>query len=385
MHHSMSIQIIKDLPELVGTRNDAWIKVHLTETATLQVKVIYSSNVITTMRMSPDSGNNVSFNLKRIIQSIGSLPNLIDADLPAYNQGFVSPCTNIVKQFSVEITELNPADDTILDTHTTVAIALLAGLTLELAFSTSLLDYLAGPSQRFLTNMPQVQSVGTATQVFLYFYNTNLDYLDAQVSVRFRIYYTDGTDSGVLTLSTQLLFCSIIPAGYNQLDIPMYVPVGKTVDHYEVYIDDQGTLTEIRRFDLDQACYPDGREFLFLNSLGGMDPLRIRMVEEINLDRQSDVVERYQSADTSLMDGQYFETGILTTRKFKVNTNQWLAEDRLWLQEFFASPKIFEVNNGRFLPIRILSSSVLIKNKADYLAVSFEYRYRFDDIGYTKQ
>lgn len=380
----MAITFIKALPALVGSRNDNWIKVSLSSGNQLVVKFYYTGTLITTQRMPKDAAGTVSFNIKRIIQSMGLFPNLLDADIPAFDQGIITACSSSVKVFSITLSEIDSVTGDEIASQTINSTVLLAGLNPEQAFSMPLVAYLSGPPRKFLTNKPLTKLTGKNTQEYLYYYNSNVDFQDAVLQYVFRIYYTDGSDSGEIVFSSQVIIGVILPAGYNQLNIGSITPMNKQVFYWEVYIKDSGVDTEKHRYEIDERCHPTGREFLFLNSLGGMDTLRINTVEEVNLDRQSEVVERYVSADTALISGQYYETEIQTNRKFKAATSQLLAEERLWLQEFFASSKIFEISDGKFLPVRILTGSVLIKNKADYLDVKFEYRYRYDDIGYTK-
>lgn len=384
----MAITIIKDLPSIVCTRNNTWMEVELSSGPSLQVEISHASVILVRLKFPVDSSHRVAFNLRRFLEAMGTVPDLINVHLPAFNQTIPTNFTRNLKAFKVVLTEL-ASDGTVIVSTEVNSRCLLAGINAEFGYTTTLEQFLAITPKRFLTNKPLRKETRPESQEYLYFYNQDPAFVD-NISVKFRIFFDDGSVSGLNTFNHNPYDFSspaaaILPVGYKSLGIEYYVPDGKAATAYEVFVTASGLQTESHLFEIDRSCSETAKELIFLNSLGGVDTVQLRTVEEINLSVEKELIEGYVGANATLEAGQYFDNDVRSVRIFKALTGFKTREERRWLQELFASERVYEVSDGKFLPISITSRSMpLDRGITSLQTVLFDYRYRFDDIGYTR-
>jgi hypothetical protein len=381
----MAITVTIEPDQLTASKNDAWIAVNTTDANALFKMEVYAqpANYLMASMMAPMDGTGTGyFNLKRMVQSMGVAPNILNYDLPSFNQMAPSLCANNIKDYSLIFFTLDRTDGRQLS---------------SLIYNNNNQVLLAGKSY-LQANKKLVDIIGTGTTkrkfltwaLFYYHNETGISTGPVSVSLKVDITLHDKTTVGKIllpkTVSDKQI--AIFPAGLSQLNLYSYVTGGKKIISYTVSLvlsaSTANPITETYNYTIDTRCFPEGKEFIFFNSLGGMDTLYIINTEEEGLELQAETAERFLSYNYDVKAGQYYNFYKQSFNTFKCTTDLLTLDQRKYLQEFFGSAYIWEVTEDSFIPVILTDSNyTLHKNRAALQNIQFGYRYAFDNAAYS--
>lgn len=395
----MAITVIKAPQYIVPVKNDVWVEVETSLVGgKFQIRIQWWNLLvphITTSIYSIDGNNRAKFNLKPILMAAGNPDFPLVADVPTYNQATATNIFGAIKDWHMYIDELDSSGALVSTVDILNNKVVLAGLSYEKFTNSNAYAALIGTGttfRKFLTNRPLTKKVLRDQQEFLYYLHTDTHFGDGiSMSIKATLYWTDGSTPTVVTKFTPTISLGnmyLIPAGFGQLNLAAdEASAGKTIAKYEVYLysttPSAGNVTNVYTYEVDQVVCTDSRYFLFLNSLGGMDTIHCRVVEEYQVAVETTRVERSIPDGYAVSDGQFFELDKKVTRKFKVTTGLLSKAERLYLRELFLSSKVLEITDSQYLPVILNNNSVqLHKGPADMQSITFDYEYAFDDNAY---
>lgn len=170
----------------------------------------------------------------------------------------------------------------------------------------------------------------------------------------------------------------------------MQVPGWETdlLDYYEVWMqDDQlNRISEIRRFTMDYTFKENDRIFLFQNSLGGFDTIRIFGDQEDTLEYDRISVKSVLGTDFTELNHRLAQFSVTEVRKYKANTGWITPEATAWIRDFFLSKKVYRIMSGKLVPIIIDSTQVIHrKDKQELFSIDFEYSQSFSNEHYSME
>lgn len=217
----------------------------------------------------------------------------------------------------------------------------------------------------------------------------------AEVYVKCKVYYTDGTD---LTYTAHAVLTGEFnnnvwryPVGYNQIDVGGQDP-SKEVARYDVWIEnDQGTqLAGLIRFYLEIPHHYE-RYLVYENSLGGYDTLRIYGGHKGGVKVESGQFEKMVpynfSADSYEAVGNY---NTQYSEEFDASTGALKSESELkQLTELLISEHVFIydplANTITTTPIALVRDSFsLVEDDNTAYALNFKYRNAFNESQFSK-
>jgi hypothetical protein len=394
----MPITITTFPDQLTASKNDVWVVLNTTDLNALFKMEAYAqpANILIASFIAPaDSGNNGSFNLKRILQSMGVAPDVLNYQLPSFNQMAPSLSLNNIKGYSLIFYTLDKTTGTQISNliYNNNSVVLLAGKSFMQA-SKKLIDIIGtGTAKRkFLTWQPLEVMTREDSQKYLYYYHNETGISTGAVSISLQVVITLNDKTTVtkimlpFTISDKQV--AIFPAGLSQLNLYSYVTSGKKIVSYTVCLvlssATTNPITDTYNYTVDIRCFPDRKEFIFLNSLGGMDSLNASSTDETGLELQSEIAERFLSYNYNTQDGQYYNFYKQHYDTNKCTTDLLPLSSRIYLKEFFASTNIWEVTADSFIPVILTDSNyTLNKSVAAVQSIQFAYRYAFDEVAYT--
>lgn len=245
-----------------------------------------------------------------------------------------------------------------------------------------------GYNQYFLTWQPTDKLVDRwTTEKLYYLVRSSL----ASIKLKIEINYNDETAQSTITKTTVNT-----PVQYGVYEIAVSLNVlqvtgydGTTIANYRVWIEDSADnrISEIRKFTLDYTSYEEvPRQFLFLNSLGGFDTLRITGEVEDNLDYQRSSITKVLGADFTELDHQATAGSITESRIHKANTGWKTREDIAWIRDFFLSKQVYQLVVGKLVPVEILTTQARQRmDREDLFSIDFEYRRSYRSEHYSRE
>lgn len=251
------------------------------------------------------------------------------------------------------------------------------------------INYLPG-KKPFLTWQPQGHFIGQEERRYLtYLHDDDLFGNVPNLVLKARVVYTDGAED-----VTQLNFPSLndsilfhVPAGLQQLGLYNLQP-DKQVWYYDVSVEDQFSEVYAAPYRLyaDYHKYYDVFSFIYHNSLGGFDTLRIRGDYDIEITVNSTEIQQATGGD--------FGT-ILPTENATINISKYetFTGDAGWMntraqqeacQELLLSDGIYRVVNNRWLKVMNLQKTQPMGAKEDTKwSFPLKWRYTFDNSQFT--
>lgn len=233
-------------------------------------------------------------------------------------------------------------------------------------------------------------------------------------TVAVKVYYEDGTNATFLKLVSLLTSTLkgelyILPTGFDQLidfmggSFSRYNSGGSKAVKYDYWLfenDSNGALiTETKTFVLDWFFRNRSRYFIFTNSLGCVDSVRLFFQEQTG-------AEYIQQQGTSVIKYDYFSNNIIPATNFNFNISEQLFRkantgDSLRLSDLDAmrqlslSDNVFEIVRPsdlsptvRLLPINSTSKKIAyfkrLPNSPIY-QLELEYQYAFTNVSYTPE
>lgn len=137
---------------------------------------------------------------------------------------------------------------------------------------------------------------------------------------------------------------------------------------------------------MDYNHYEKVRYFLFRNSLGGFDTLRITgdVTDGIEFERTD--ISKVLGEDFTEQNHQQATGDVKEIKTYQANTG-WKSEEAVsWIRDFLLSKQAYQMIAGKLVPILITSSNAMQRaDRQDLFSISFEYRRAFKNEFYTKQ
>jgi hypothetical protein len=246
-----------------------------------------------------------------------------------------------------------------------------------------LLDYFIGSTLKMLTAMKSGSTVLHNTQrQYLSVFVPNGTGSSVTVTVKVKLFYTDGTNSAdlstLLTGSHQREQIISVGVGYTQLGIAALKDADKTVSHYEVFftIADVG-FTERFKFKVDYDYYRNSRYFLFFNSFGQYEILWVRGEQSTEVEystTQQDLAFTVRNESANVYYGNKTDSNIFYENKHKIASGTRAKWELNYVKEFFASKNKFLIEGNKL--IAITTGNVKLNLGADDDTLfTFEFTY----------
>jgi hypothetical protein len=241
----------------------------------------------------------------------------------------------------------------------------------------------------FLTWMPADHFIGPEEQRYL----TYLHFTDdtADLFLKARVVYTDGVQQ-TATLPFPLLTVSRLfrlPAGLVQLGLAAANP-DKMIWYYDVSVEDGAgnVFATPYRLYVDYNQYYGVFSFVYANSIGGFDTVRIRGDYDVEVTRDFTDIEQAI--------GEY-KGEVLPTENNAVNISKYetykgdvglldTKQQQDSLQELLLSDHVFRLVAGRWLRVANLQKTQNMGSSNDTLwNFPLQWRYTFDNGHYTPE
>jgi hypothetical protein len=349
-------------------------------------EVLADAKLIYKQSLFPNPDGSVSFYCEDVLNSHleWQLPALTSADaaIPVTKQ----ICRYFIKYRQVTKAQPNNAWATDEDN---VRIVLKGGIAKEkFDRNNFFINYLPA-NKPFLTWLPDKHFIGLEERRYLTYFH--FYQLVAVLDMLITITYTDGTQETRLfpmpSLNESLLFhCQV---GLKQLDLQSLHP-DKVIWYYDVQIQTHtqvSVLTTSYRMYVDYRPFYNVFSFVYNNSLGGIDTMRVKG----DFDRDIQL----SSTDIQQATGGDFSGEILPTENAAVNISKYevYKGDAGWqntarmqdaLQEMLLSDNVFRVIGTRWLRVvNLLKTQAMGGSDDTKWSFPLQWRYTFDNTQYT--
>jgi len=217
-----------------------------------------------------------------------------------------------------------------------------------------------------------------------------------RIAYRAAVYFLDGTSYGNHAISA----VDLPPdKGVIELTVSPFLVLGQysdptIVDYYEVWLEYQSErISEIRTYHIDYNTYENVRYFLFLNSLGGFDTLRIKGDQEDSLEYDRISIQNLLPADFMDRNHEQATNHVLESNVYKANTGWITYGELVWMSDFFLSKQVFQMRMtplvpkvGKLVPIVVISSEVHHRtDKVELYSIEFQYRKSYSSEFYSRE
>jgi len=245
-------------------------------------------------------------------------------------------------------------------------------------------------ANRFLTFSPSVKKVlpDQFEKLFFIFRQEFTISPDYRIFLRLKLFFDDESfviidlAPGVSNLQTGEVL--EIDCGYDQLGIPAILTSypDKVFVSYSVYMigkSPQGVETyfsEVKSYEVDFDNHEYRRQFIFKNSLGGFDTIMCTGKSNFEKEYSKEVLEFSNPLIPGTVNLSKKERN--AKESFLGNHTTGYFEKSLipWIEEFFSSDVIFEIEQGIFKPCRISSTSIKLDNEEDnMISIDFQVEY----------
>lgn len=225
-------------------------------------------------------------------------------------------------------------------------------------------------NKRFSTWLPNKLPVKETQPQYLSWIN----YLniDATISLKFKVYFTDGTDSGdvlfgapfdVLKWETLLL-----PAGHNQIGVKGATPPGKVAYKWDIWIEESAAVvTEIRTYYLDCSFGDCDETILYLNGLCSPETFLTsgRWRQDFKIDRifgNKSLAPGYM-----IINGQQFQFSKRGQDSFMVRSGYISKDLAIALKAMLITNSLFHITAEGYFPVVMSTDSFEITECKQFL------------------
>jgi hypothetical protein len=314
------------------------------------------------------------------------LHDLLEPDVPGAGNTDIVPAYRQQLFYWIEfrqVTDISPNNPWVIAERARKRIILLGGIEVQkFERNNFFINYITAQKNWF-TWIPSNRFVFENQEHYL----TWLKYGDEEIlpKLKAQVHYTDGSTSekeiAIANHTKSYLFHC--PAGVEQLGLNELEP-NKKIHYYDVLVFDptQGVLTNGYRFYIDYDVHYFYHDWVYLNSLGGIDALRIKTIPIRDMDREVDSASRLNvmyDINDAIKQGDTIDTNILLTKKFKGDAGfLWTREEQNGLADLMASMLILEAMDGRWLRVRLQNKSLPFGGSNDTkwsLPVEWTYGY----------
>lgn len=356
----------------------------------IQVSIYFSFDTtnwtqVVTLSLLPDSLGACYADISRILD--GMLSNF----LPTVNGGVEAAAGNVGNYYIQyrEITDANPAPAWSSDVNLKV---IKGGLSYEQWRGSNFFTSYMVNNKAFLTWQKSGFLTDTEQTNFLFF----LQIADSsgQINATFKIHYTDNTEdsSKVLAIGDGSVYPRYslwsIPTGIAQNSLDAVKPTGM-IQWYEVTVtDNSGVLAGPYRYNPDYRQFYNLFYFNFINSLGGIDSIRILGQWEQEQDRSFDEVEMIDNdyfSNTNNLPARSGQVNIVEQISYKGNAGFIHDVDVLdAYRELFLSSKVFQIFDAKWMFVVITPNKTSFAfNKQGLRHLPVEWQYSFKNRNYT--
>lgn len=242
-------------------------------------------------------------------------------------------------------------------------------------------------NQYFLTWQPKEKLIDRwQTEKLYYLVRESI----ASLNLKIEINYNDDTAKSTITKKTianpvEFGVYEII-CGLNRLQLAGY-DTG-IIDFYRVWIEDGSAnrISEIRTFTIDYSNHEEVRQFLFLNSLGGYDTLRVTGDVEDSIELERSTISKVLGADFTELDHQVAAGSVSEVKTYKANTG-WLTREQVaWIRDFFLSKQVYQIVVGKLVPVLVTTTQATQRrDREDLFSIDFKYRRAFSSEFYSME
>lgn len=395
----MAIQLIERPYKFSFSKNEAryvfYITNPLSEDCAVDIKLFYHGveNVnapaifLKQVRLYPNTNGEVIFYANEYLQSIPEENFHIPGD------GIIKSALTQQRYFFIEfkqVTKVNPNNAWVLAERTKKRVLLMGGIeTQKFERNNFFLNYYT-PGKKWLTWLQSGRFVGKDQELYLSWLNTTA-YTD-NFKLFAKVFFTDGTDDEMEVAFTNLHkgFLFHFKAGAEQLDLQT-LGVGKTIHYYELRIQRVAeVLANPFRFYVDYNHQYHWFDWLFLNSTGGIDGLRIKGNYERDTEREissAGNVKSMISINEPFKKGEFIHTGITLTKKWKGDVGYLPTPDEQEsLLDLLSSIIVYERVDGKLLQVLILNKNQITAGSLDKRwSFPLEWRYAFSNDVFTPE
>lgn len=217
---------------------------------------------------------------------------------------------------------------------------------------------------------PAGEKISPDQKIFFYWIYPFDDLADQSVTYTFKL--EDGTiDTFTPSATAKSLKwgITVVPSGISQINYTP--PGGKLVVSYTIQVFAGATaITAPYTYTIDYRTFYNDYRMLYRNSLGGLDPLRLRGQVDIEADYE------YQKSSRISADAYYTNQTLLPqliqmanveTLKCIGDTGFISKEATDNLRDLFLSKQIFEIISGKLLPLILTANNIKLRSNNDAL------------------
>jgi hypothetical protein len=219
---------------------------------------------------------------------------------------------------------------------------------------------------RFLTNAPSPKKIrqGETEELSVYAYAPN-----TILTGKLKCYRAGGTSAIYTTAEATLT--------NNRVIFSIAVPGGETFSNLtrlEAWIEQGGVaVTEVRAFTPDTTQRKSPIRFSWLNLLGGVDHYTLygEIKQEIAADKTTYIKEL--PATFAISDRGVSTQAVEVTEEFEVSSDFENEQTLSWLSELITSPETWIYEQGRLVPVDILTKSIVTRD-GSLIQIKIKYR-----------
>lgn len=238
--------------------------------------------------------------------------------------------------------------------------------------------------KKFLTNSPRQKITDAWSSERLYFLvDTVLQY--GRMNVRVKLNYTDNTST---TITRESILSGVgqydifeIITSFSTLGLYLH-DTSKVIESYEVWLadGDNNAISETFTYVMDHIRKSDSRYFIFANTHKMPEGIRFagkgKSTGSYQFQQSSRNLDKGHSVDQpSMVKSNTAET--IT----KETSSGWLTLDEMnWYREFLLSTEVYEIVNGKTVPVLITTSQAEVnKDDSNLRSLTIQYKYAHAD------
>lgn len=320
--------------------------------------------LITDIKLVPNPDGQVTFYAQTYFESILKL------QMPSPGDNAIVPAVNQQRYYWIEyrqVTDLAPNNAWIITERDRKRVMLLGGIEVQKYERNNFFDNYLIPQKWWLTWLPSSDEegyrfVGIAQEHYLTWLRTYTEAFVPKLYVE--VFYTDGTtdDTAIDIDDPDKSLIFHLPAGVAQLDLLSLQPT-KTIHYYELRVQDdtEGVLADPYRFYVDYDHYYKKFDWVYLNSISGLDAVCVHGRYTRDIDREVSSASKLNlitNINDEIKNSDTIDTGILLTKKWKGDVG-WMnsAYEQDAVADLLATTELFENVDDRWLRIRLLSKT----------------------------
>lgn len=331
-------------------------------------------------RLYPNAQGRVVFYVQDYLRSFLSL------NFPEPGSGSVFLPLDQQLYFWIEyrqVTTAVPNNTWVTTERTRKRVMIWGGIEKEIYDRDNFIEYMAG-SFKFLSWAPEPRMVALNQRGYITYLRTEA--VEAPLFLRWKAVFSNlQEETGEIEIpveDAEKSFLYDIPVGAQELGLEMMMQENpELVLHYfTVQLEEGGLFGQPSVLKAGPVTYYINYDhsyqyfdWLFINSLGGKDSVRIRGAYSVEVERQAVDSERpdFPETGTPFRNGANTIVAALLNKTYKGDAGQLnRPHDQEWLLELLASALIYEANGDRWL-------RVSIRNKQSMLAASDDTRWNF--------